>query len=320
MSVEIIPTTDRAAWLRLRSRDVTASTVGALFDGHDGATLHPYLTRLGLWMLKTGRAPDSAADDGAIRRGRVLEVAAVEYLRELRPDWRITYSARENTYYRDPDARLGATPDVLVECPQRGRGVVQIKSVEASKFRRDWLDSDGVAEVPLWIALQASVEAHLTGAEWAAVCPLVVSYDLEMPIIDVPLLPGVMAAVKARVAEFWGDVADDREPVADNARDGSLLDRIYAVGDPNNAVDLRALMPRLDEMLAARAAASEDRARAVARMTEIDTAVKAALGAAETGFIGDGRSITWRTHRRGHGRDAVTFRQLRYPPVREDRR
>lgn len=318
MTIQIIPLKDRKAWLAARQKDVTASVIGALFEGQDGSSLHPYMTRLGLWLLKTGRAKDDAADDGAILRGRILEVAAVEYLRELRPDWTIQHNARENIYYRDPDARIGATPDVIVECPQRGRGVVQIKSVEASKYRREWLDSEGVADVPLWIQLQATTEAHMTGAQWAAVCPMVVSYDLQMPIIDVPLMPGVMEAVRARVDDFWQAIAEDREPIIDYSRDGILLSKMHAIGDPNEAVDLRETIPDLVGLLSDRAMLVDKKNATEAAIDRVDTQVKAALGSAEEGFIGDGRSITWRTHRRGTGREAVTFRQLRYPPVRKE--
>ena len=71
------------------------------------------------------------------------------------------------------------TPDLFVECPERGRGIVQIKSVEGSIFRKKWRDPEtNEIAPPLWIAVQGIVEAHLDGAQWAAVAPLVVGFGM----------------------------------------------------------------------------------------------------------------------------------------------
>lgn len=301
-----IPGSD-AAWHRLRGRDVTASVIGALFDAH------PYMTELELWGQKTGRLRRDGAETEATRRGRLLEPVAVQILREDHPDWTITHNAAENIYFRDPDARIGATPDVLVNHPERGLGVIQIKSVEAGAYRRNWLDDDGNVDAPLWIALQATTEAHLTEARWAAVAPMVIGYGIEMPLIDVPIVDGIWAAITERVGEFWSMVEDGREPRVDYARDGAVIDRLHEIGDPASEVDLSDddripdLLSRREQLRAAMAAAKDG-------LSEIDTEIKAKMGAAQVAHIGRGRRITWATRKRA----AVTtpasiYRALNYP-------
>src|SRR4029079_19449389 len=114
----IDPLNERDRWLELRKRDVTASVAGALFGVHDFVT--PYQ----LWALKSGLIEDNIVETAAMRRGRLLEPVAIRLLREERPTWRVEPCS---TYFRDPHARIGATPDALAIDPERtGFGIVQI--------------------------------------------------------------------------------------------------------------------------------------------------------------------------------------------------
>lgn len=306
MVIERITPKDRRAWLALRGRDVTASVAACLFGEH------PYLSEYELWASKTGRITETGEETEPMRRGRLLEPVAVQLLREMHPSWKIEHNAADNVYYRDPDARLGGTPDAIVMHPERGPGVVQIKSVEASAYRRNWL-LDGEPDPPLWIAMQASVEAYLTGARWAAVAPLVIGHGIEMPLLDVPLVPGVIDAIKERVAEFWSMVESGREPEPDYARDARLIERLYAMGDDHEEIDLSA-DNRIPILISERDAALEDRRAAEDRLTEIEAEVKAKLGTATIAHLGDGRRITWETRRRrGFTVDPATYRVLKFP-------
>lgn len=307
MAVVRITPKDRSAWLKARGQDVTASTVGALFGAHEFLTLYE------LWAQKTGLIKSSSDESPAMRRGRLLEPVAAQIMREDRPGWTIHHNAAENVYYRDPDRRLGATPDFLITCPERGLGIVQTKSVEQSIYRRKWLDEDGEPEVPLWIALQATLEAHLVGAQWAAVAPMVVGFGIEMPIIDVPLMPGVIEAIEERTREFWQMVEDGREPVQDYARDAALIDRLHPYNDPNHEVDLTA-DNRIPTLIEARRNALAMRRDCDAAISEIDAEVKSKMGSATVAHIAGGQRITWRTQKRAaFTSPATTFRSLSYP-------
>lgn len=307
MPVERITPRDRRAWLKARGQDVTASTVGALFGAHDFLTLYE------LWAIKTGLVPSSMEETPAMRRGRLLEPVAAQIMREERPDWVIHHNAAENVYHRDTEARLGATPDFLVEAPGLGLGVVQVKSVEQSVYRKKWLNEEGHAEAPLWIALQATQEAHLVGASWAAVAPIVVGFGIDMPLIDVPLIPGVWEAIREKTAEFWAMIDEGREPEPDYARDGDLIDRLYPRNDPGEEVDLTA-DNRIPTLIAARRHAQEMRRDCDAAISEIDAEIKSKMGAATIAHIAGGQRITWRTAKRAaFTAPATTFRTLSYP-------
>lgn len=309
--IEIITPRDRAAWLKARGQDVTASVVGALFDCHD------YTTRLELWAIKTGRLPRSDDETPAMRRGRLLEPVAVQMLREDHPEWQIDYSTEAQTYYRDPAHRLGATPDVIVTCPRRGRGIIQIKSVDSLVFRKKWNPEgmEGTTEPPFWIILQSVLEAWLTGAQWAAVAPLVIGHGLELPLIEVPLdhMDDVIGAMQERTAEFWQMVREDREPQPDYERDAALIEAIYAVGDHREEVDLTGdpLIPVLVDQITADKSALK---ALESRISSAEAQIRAAMGSAELAHIIGGRRITWKTYRRPNpGGVPTVYRVLRLP-------
>src|SRR5687768_3934143 len=107
-------------WHAHRAGDVTASAVATALG------IDPYRTPLELYAEKTGMLI-SNADSPLMRRGRIMESVAVEMLREDYPDWEIRYPL--DLYVRDPEIRLGATPDALAITDQPGITNIQIKVV-----------------------------------------------------------------------------------------------------------------------------------------------------------------------------------------------
>lgn len=272
---DVDPIGRREEWLALRRQDVTASVAGALLG------VSPYKTRFELWMEKAGRTSEPKAETEAMIRGRVLEGPALDLLAIDRPTWRIE---RPNIYLRDPAARLGATPDAYAVDPARGGfGIVQVKTAEKGVFRRNWLDEDGEVEPPLWIVVQAVLEAHLAGAQWACVAVMVVSFGLELHVIEVPIHAGVVRRLREEAAAFWQSIEANEPPEPDYGRDGALLAGLYR-DDNGREVDLSAdnMLPVL---LAEREALREHMRAEKARMDEIDAEIVAKLGDHERGFL-----------------------------------
>jgi len=306
MAIEILNPSSKAEWLVIRRSDITASVAGALFGIHD------FLSPYELWAQKTGRLADVVSESDAMRRGRLLEPVAVQIIREERPNWRLEHNAADNTYYRDTESRLGGTPDVIAHDPCRGKGVVQIKSVESMLFRTKW-KRDGVVDVPLWISLQASIEAHLTGAQWAAVAPLVIGFGVEMPIIDIPLLPEVIEAVKEETAHFWAMIERGEEPDPDYTIDGDVIGRLYPEARGGSVIDL-SMDNRIDQLLIDRADAKDIQKQAEAQAKTAEAEIKAKMGDYETATLASGQKITWKTtHRKESVTKASSYRILRCP-------
>ena len=183
MAVETLRPSSREEWLALRERNIGASEAAALLGVHD------YLTPFELYARKSGLVTADVADNSAMRRGRLLEPVALQMLKEERPEWNVDPNPMPGgVYFQDTELRLAATPDALVVAPDRGRGVAQVKSVEARAFADKWQRDDEV-QPPIWIAIQVLVEAFLSGADWACVVALVVDHGIRIEVIDVPLHP-----------------------------------------------------------------------------------------------------------------------------------
>ena len=236
MQIERIPIVDREQWLALRRRDVTASAIGALLG------VSKYSSPFALYALKAGivaEEPDAPViDDWSITispmgRGNLLEDAGAEMLRRLKPAWTV---AKGTEYFRDPEARLGATPDIIVN-DGTSIGVVNIKNPEQSIWRREWRQEDGTIEVPTEYAAQVILEAHLVGASRAFIGAFIVGHRTEFRLVEVPLHDGVITRVYDETAKFWRMVENKTPPGPDYNRDGKLLAAIY--GDDNGkTVDL----------------------------------------------------------------------------------
>jgi hypothetical protein len=304
VTVQRIPinfATEREQWLALRRHDVTASAAGCLLGIHD------YYTPYGLWLLKSGRVQEDPEETPAMRRGRFLESVAIEVLKEERPSWIIN---PPGIYLRDGDARLGATPDLFVNDPSAGFGVVQIKSVAPWIFKNNWLDRDtGEINVPLWIAVQAITEAHLAGASWAAVAALTVSNGIDLHLVPVPIHEGVVSRVRAAVAEFWKLVETGDRPDPDWKRDARLIEDLY---EPTGEVISLEGDNELPALADERAALSRTIADAKDRQTEIKAIFLDRLNGAAQARIADGRVISAkRINRKGYEVAPSTYLDVR---------
>lgn len=289
--VERIPITDRESWLAMRRQDVTASSAGALLGCHE------YITAYALWAEKTGQVAVDGEMTEAMERGIELEPLALRRLAKQRADWKVW---NPQVYLREPEHRLGATPDAFVECPERGFGVVQIKSVEPMVFRRKWRADDGSIEPPLWIALQAMIESELAGAKWAAVAALVISHGIELHVVEVPLdaRDRLVGRIRQEIRSFWQMIADGYRPDPDWKRDGRLIEALYTPdGETVDLSDDNALPALCDEKdrLASEKSATDR------RLKEIKAEMLAKLNGASAARIADGRMITAKeVHRKGY--------------------
>jgi predicted phage-related endonuclease len=285
-----------SAWHVLRSRDLTASDLGAV------AGVDPWRSPLRVHAEKAGLVLP-IAENSLMRRGRWLEPAVIEALREEHPDWRIE---RANVYLRDPDWRLGATPDAVAIDPVRaGLGMVQCKVISRPAFEREW-----AAGAPLRYQLQTLTEAMLADAEWAILAALVIdTHSAELITSDVPRHAGAEAKIRALAAAFWRAVEERRMPAPLYAQDGDLIERLNPV-EPGLAIDL-STDNRMPELLAARADLKAELAEREAACAAIDAEIKAKLGAAEIATL-PGWRISWKAQTRpAHVVAETTFRTLR---------
>jgi len=297
---------DRDRWLALRKSDVTASAVGALFG------VHPFTTAAQLYHEKCGLEFDQTTNV-RMRRGLRLERAVAEEVAEKRPDWKIS---APGLYLRDPDARLGATPDFIIEGDPRGVGILQTKTATLKAFKKGWMQGDEVAP-PFWIALQTLTEAMLWGADFAVAAVYIDDpWNDDCHICEVARHPAAEARIRDAVAKFWMDVEFGVEPAVDYARDGELIAALSPDELPAKTIDLTG-DNMLPVILAERAKLKDDVDAAQKRLIEIDNEIRAKMGDAAVAHL-PGWTITLkRQERRAFTVPASSFRRLNVTDTRE---
>lgn len=243
-----------------RASVVGASEVAALFDES------PWLTRFELWHRKAGNVavPDfNAVVDGTPENERIyfgvkLEPVIVEAACE-----RWGYIPMPTPGRLDNGAGLGGHPDKLVRCPERGPGVLEVKTADWLVAKK-WGD-----EPPLHYLLQSQTYQGLAGVAWGDVVVLVGGNQLVR--FQYEFRPKVYAEIERRVAEFWRSVEAGVAPKPNYTRDGDTLAELHS--DPTDTVvDLRRdnRMPELlQEYLDAKAAELAATCRVDAAKAEI---------------------------------------------------
>jgi predicted phage-related endonuclease len=244
--VEALEIGDRDEWLGWRKRNVNASEAACLW----GDEIHPYMSAYKLWALRSGKIGDTQ-ENAALKRGRLLEDDALELLQELKPSWTIW---QPRLYLQHKEWRIGCTPDAYArgfEDSKRFEANVQIKTVGRYAFQKQWIDVE-TKEVrpPLWIAVQATIEAMLTGLDRVFVAALVISDAglLDLKLIEVPMRAGILNALILRVKEFWRRVSTNDPYAIDYFKDADTVLEIYR-DDNGEEIDLSEV-PGIDEKIA----------------------------------------------------------------------
>jgi predicted phage-related endonuclease len=279
--IERYPITDRESWLAMRRQDLTASDIGAV------AGVDPYRTALSVFTDKLGLGV--TFQTALMQRGIWLEAAAHEAMVDTLPNWKII---NPKIYLRDPEIRLGCTPDRLAEDEDIG-GLIncQIKSVSKPTFEK-W---NGV--VPLHYTLQTACEGMMLNARTSYLVAFVIAtYTAELHLFEVPRHAGAETRIRQTAVDFWHDMDAGQMPKPDFYRDAEVIAALYQQPKAGAHVDL-STSNRAGAILAERA---ERKARIKEDSTEVealDTELKTMIGDAETAEL-PGWKISWKQQSR----------------------
>lgn len=183
---------------------------------------------------------------------------------------------------------LLATPDRLVNDPERGLGVVELKNVS------EWKADEWEDEPPLLYQVQVQhqlrvLRAH--GVTWGAIAALIGGNRF----ISFPIVPheAMMRAIVDRCGAFWDSVAR-REPPAVDATEATarVLAALYPREEPETSVPLP---DEATEWHRLRTAAAEEIKRQQDIKDLMTHRLEAAIGAAAYGVLPDGTRYAYKT-------------------------
>lgn len=264
-----------------RAARLGASEVAAVLG------LSPWQTAFGVWSRKLGAA--DAPETGVTRRGRYLESAVLDWLRDDLDAEMFLGGPFDSPWVVSANGRwphVGCHPDAYVRPEGKPWQGAEAKTARAA---REWGDADDAVPPGYW--LQAQVGLALTGLPlWH----LAVYLPIAEKFRRYPIAPDTATTCEALDrCEAWWDrhVTRDEPPepdASDEARRWLLSTYPRAITPLRDATDAEALLAREVADLRVSIREAETRERAVsARLT-------AAIGEAEGLRLPGGGRVTWR--------------------------
>lgn len=269
----------RADWLAWRREGIGASDVAALMG------LSPWASPWSVWADKTGLVPLDDDDEDmsdALMVGRMLEPAlAAWFAQELgltvagEQTWCV--HPEHETHRATVDGFVLESPD---HTPAQALGVLEIKH---EAYGRPW------DTIPVHYQCQGQWALHVTGLErvWFAVLHgrRFRTYELERDEADIALMTTV-------VDRFWESFVVSGTPPPVDATEATARAIAQAYPGGGAGVDLP------PGLVHAWHQAKGEAKLATQALAFCEAEIKAALGDAEEGLVGDAVVVTWHTQAR----------------------
>lgn len=207
LPLNLIPYTEQSFRLMhaAGSRMISASNVAALFGRSRWTSRFAYLAHV------SGRVPMPEVGGAHIERGKRLERVVAEMVAEDK-GWRVE---NVRAWAEHPAVTgLYASPDGVAWRPDReDAGVLELKTVDALIFEREWLGG-----VPLDIELQHQTQLACTGAKWGAIAILILGIGrFDLVVYETEPHAGTIRAIEREAREALRMIAAGELPPFDDS-------------------------------------------------------------------------------------------------------
>lgn len=296
--IVIADTTDmpESEWLELRRHYIGASEVAAVLG------INPYKSNFGVYIDKT----QGSNFEGNIHTefGNWMEPHIREEFpkRFLKEEGIAIHVYAYKYMLRHPEhVCLSVNLDGIVEHPEHGVGVIEIKTASEMQWRQ-WQDD----ELPDMYYAQIQQELSITGLDYAYVVALVGKRLLWKLI---PRNDEFINLMTPRLLDFWESYVIPRiEPMPMGLDDDAdILKKLYEKEEGGKFVELHDHQNDYDRYKELSAEIKE----LGLEQEAIKQRFMQAIGSAELAFVGN-KKITWKTtHRKGYTVEPTSFRALR---------
>ena len=218
----------REDWLQFRKQGIGSSDAAA------ACGIHPYLSMLELWMIKTGRMSsdidESIEGYSPLYWGNTLEPMVAKYYQEHTGN----KVRRVNAILQHPDSNnhfMLANLDYAIT----GSDEVQILECKTAGEHGAKLWKHGV---PLYVTCQVQHQLAVTGKQAAHICVLLCGHEAKIYKVerDERLIESIMEHERL----FWQYVETDTPPTPDHSESAArALKQLYPTPEPSSKVDLR---------------------------------------------------------------------------------
>ena len=216
----------REDWLQVRKQGIGSSDAAA------ACGIHPYLSMLELWMIKTGRMTsdidESLEGYSPLYWGNTLEPMVAKYYQENTGN----KVRRVNAILQHPEQPfMLANLDYAIT----GSDEVQILECKTAGEHGAKLWKHGV---PLYVTCQVQHQLAVTGKQAAHICVLLCGHEAKIYKVerDERLIESIMEHERL----FWHYVETDTPPTPDHSESAArALKLLYPTPKPSSKVDLR---------------------------------------------------------------------------------
>ena len=218
----------REDWLQFRKQGIGSSDAAA------ACGIHPYLSMLELWMIKTGRMSsdidESLEGYSPLYWGNTLEPMVAKYYQEHTGN----KVRRVNAILQHPDPDkhfMLANLDYAIT----GSDEVQILECKTAGEHGAKLWKHGV---PIYVTCQVQHQLAVTGKTAAHICVLLCGHEAKIYKVerDERLIESIMEHERL----FWQYVQTDTPPTPDHSESAArALKQLYPTPEPSSKVDLR---------------------------------------------------------------------------------
>lgn len=222
----------REEWLAVRKQGIGSSDAAA------ACGIHPYLSMLELWMIKTGRMTsdlDESSDNSIegyapLYWGNTLEPMVAKYYQEHTGN----KVRRVNAVLQHPDPDnhfMLANLDYAVT----GSDEVQILECKTTGEHGANLWKHGV---PLYVTCQVQHQLAVTGKQAAHICVLLCGHEAK--IYKVERDERLIESIVEHERLFWQYVQTDTPPTPDHSASAArALKRLYPKPEPASKIDFK---------------------------------------------------------------------------------
>ena len=217
----------REDWLQFRKQGIGSSDAAA------ACGIHPYLSMLELWMIKTGRMESSIDESlegySPLYWGNTLEPMVAKYYQEHTGN----KVRRVNAILQNPDsdkAFMLANLDYAIT----GSDEVQILECKTAGEHGAKLWKHGV---PLYVTCQVQHQLAVTGKTAAHICVLLCGHEAKTYKVerDERLIESIIEHERL----FWQYVETDTPPTPDHSESAArALKQLYPTPEPSRKIDL----------------------------------------------------------------------------------
>ncbi|MGM8938514.1 YqaJ viral recombinase family protein [Psychrobacter glaciei] len=221
------------SWIKDECSQIRKQGIGSS-DAAAACGIHPYLSMLELWMIKTGRMTSNIDESiegySPLYWGNTLEPMVAKYYQEHTGN----KVRRVNAILQHPDsdkAFMRANLDYAIT----GNDEVQILECKTAGEHGAKLWKHGV---PLYVTCQVQHQLAVTGKQAAHICVLLCGHETK--IYKVKRDERLIESIMEYELLFWQYVETDTPPTPDHSESAArALKQLYPTAKPLSKVDLR---------------------------------------------------------------------------------